>query len=48
MGSNVRVGANSVIVQDMPDNVTVFGVPAKVVGPSFGRRRKKVDTSTTN
>jgi len=31
VGSNVVVGANSVVNRDVPDNVIVFGVPAKVV-----------------
>jgi serine O-acetyltransferase len=42
VGSTVRVGANSVIVQNVPDAVTVFGVPARVVGPVFGAKRKVV------
>lgn len=31
IGNNVVVGANSVVVKDIQDNVTVFGVPARVV-----------------
>jgi len=32
VGSNVRVGANSVIIMhDVPDNVTVVGAPARIV-----------------
>ena len=32
VGRNARVGAGSVVLNDVPDNVTVAGVPAKVVG----------------
>ena len=32
IGRNARVGAGSVVLNDVPDNVTVAGVPAKVVG----------------
>ena len=31
LGENVRVGANSVVVKDVPPNRTVVGIPAKVV-----------------
>ena len=31
IGNNVITGANSVIVADIPDNVIVAGVPAKVI-----------------
>ena len=31
IGNNVTVGAGSVIINDIPDNVTVAGVPAKVI-----------------
>ena len=36
IGSNVTVGANSVVMQSVPANQTVFGVPARVV-PSSAR-----------
>ena len=29
IGNNVQVGANSVVVKDVPDNVTVVGIPSK-------------------
>ena len=31
IGENVRIGANSVIFRDVPDNTTVVGVPGKIV-----------------
>ena len=31
IGNNVIVGSGSVVVRDIPDNVTVAGVPAKVI-----------------
>ncbi len=31
VGNNVKIGANSVVLEDVPDNVTVAGIPAKVV-----------------
>jgi serine O-acetyltransferase len=31
VGSGVRVGANAVIVKDVPDNVTAVGVPARYI-----------------
>lgn len=30
IGNNVVVGANSVVLTDVPDNMTVFGVPARI------------------
>ncbi len=31
IGAKARVGANSVVVQDVPDGCTVVGIPGKVV-----------------
>jgi serine O-acetyltransferase len=31
IGENSRVGANSVVIKDVPDNSTAVGIPAKVV-----------------
>lgn len=31
IGNDVKIGANAVVVKDVPDNVTVVGVPARVV-----------------
>jgi len=32
IGSNVTVGAGCVVTKDIPDNVTVFGIPGKIKG----------------
>ncbi len=31
IGENVRIGANSVVVRDVPDHSTVVGIPGKIV-----------------
>lgn len=31
LGNNVKVGANAVVLKDVPDNKVVVGVPAKIV-----------------
>ncbi|WP_278812302.1 serine O-acetyltransferase [Leyella stercorea] len=31
IGNNVVIGANAVVVEDIPDNAVVVGVPGKVV-----------------
>jgi serine O-acetyltransferase len=31
VGNNVAIGANAVIIKDVPDNAVVVGVPGKVV-----------------
>ena len=35
VGSNSIIGANSVVNRDVPENVIVFGVPAKIIGPRW-------------
>jgi serine O-acetyltransferase len=32
IGSRVTIGANAVVVKDVPDDATAVGVPAKVIG----------------
>lgn len=32
VGRNVTIGANAVVIHDVPDNAIVAGVPAKIVG----------------
>ena len=31
IGNNVKIGANAVVLKDVPSNVTVVGIPAKIV-----------------
>ena len=31
IGNNVFVGANAVVVKDVPDGATVAGIPAKII-----------------
>lgn len=31
VGNNVRIGANSVVLSDVPDDATVVGIPARIV-----------------
>ncbi len=38
-GRGTRVGANSVVIESTPPEVTVVGIPAKVVRPHASRRR---------
>jgi serine O-acetyltransferase len=31
IGDNVKIGANAVVVKDLPNNITAVGIPAKVI-----------------
>jgi len=42
IGNNVRVGANSVVVNDVPEHCVVVGVPAKIVSKK-GEKIEKID-----
>ncbi len=42
IGNNVRIGANSVVVNDVPDNSVVVGVPGRIVSRE-GEKIKKID-----
>jgi len=42
IGNNVRVGANSVVVNDVPPHCVVVGVPAKIVSKK-GEKIEKID-----
>lgn len=36
IGDNVKIGANAVVISDIPDNCTAVGIPAKIVKYSNG------------
>ncbi len=44
IGDNVRIGANSVVVNDIPPNSVVVGVPGKIVSRN-GKKIQKIDLS---
>ena len=37
VGCNVRIGANAVVVNDIPDGTTAVGIPARAIEKSDGR-----------
>jgi len=39
VGRHARVGANSVVIHDIPENMTVVGIPGRVVLPDEQRRQ---------
>jgi len=43
LGENVKVGAGSVVVEDVPDHCTVLGIPARVVGKDTRRHAELLD-----
>jgi serine O-acetyltransferase len=38
IGDNCRVGANSVVIEDVPAGMTVVGIPGRIVVPAHERR----------
>ncbi|MFW9946541.1 MAG: serine O-acetyltransferase [Promethearchaeota archaeon] len=44
VGNNVKIGANSVVVNDVPENSVVVGVPGRVISRN-GQKIKKIDLS---
>ncbi|MFX4798113.1 hypothetical protein ABTB70_19810, partial [Acinetobacter baumannii] len=38
IGNNVRVAANSVVIEDVTDGMTVVGIPGRTVLPKSKRR----------
>jgi len=42
IGNNVKIGANSVVIDDIPDNSVVVGVPGRVISRE-GERIKRID-----
>jgi serine O-acetyltransferase len=43
IGDNTRIGANSVVISDIPPNSVVVGIPGKVVFRVEGDRRIALD-----
>lgn len=43
IGQYARVGAGSVVLQDVPPHVTVAGVPARIVGETVGDPSSRMD-----
>jgi len=41
VGNNVVIGANAVVIKDVPDNSVVAGVPAKVISNNIGKFKKE-------
>lgn len=39
VGAGARVGANSVVIEDVPPRMTVVGIPGRVVKPATERRK---------
>lgn len=39
VGAGCRIGANSVVIEDVPPGMTVVGIPGRVVKPMADRRR---------
>jgi serine O-acetyltransferase len=37
IGENAKIGANSVVVRDVPDNSTAIGIPARVIEKGFDK-----------
>jgi serine O-acetyltransferase len=41
VGNNVVIGANAVVIKDVPDNSVVAGVPAKVISNNIEKFKKE-------
>lgn len=37
IGDNAKIGANSVVLRDVPSNTTAVGIPAKIIDTSIGK-----------
>lgn len=48
IGNNVAVGANSVVVNDVPDNCTVMGVPARIISRDTSWITEKLEGKGAN
>lgn len=42
IGNNVVIGANSVVVKDIPDNCVVAGVPAKIISTDIEKYKRYI------
>ncbi len=48
IGNNVAVGANSVVISDVPDSCTVMGVPARIISRETNWITDKLEGRATN
>jgi serine O-acetyltransferase len=42
IGNNVMIGANAVVLKDVPDNVTVAGIPARIISQHYSSQPSAV------
>lgn len=45
IGDNATIGLNTVVIDDVPPNITLFGVPGRAVSPSFRAATPKNETA---
>lgn len=48
IGDGVRIGAGSVVINDVPDKATVVGVPGKIVPPKNGSKPRPITLDHAN
>ena len=43
IGDNVIIGANAVVIEPVPDNAIVGGIPAKIIGENLPQRHRDAE-----